>query len=101
MLARTPTKAERLSALLDAAGEAAAKLPLPAPLLPRSPFENAWGRLSDGAAHARWIREQRAGMHQPPAQPCDTPQPRTDASLPGHRFCICGWMIGSHKAVAP
>ena len=65
-----------------------------APLLPRSPYVNARGQMTDGAAHARWIAEQNNGLHQAPAMPCRNPRDR--GSFSASQYCICGHAMSVH-----
>lgn len=79
--------------------EAAAKMgpaPNPLPLLPRSPYVNARGQMTDGKAHARWISEQQAGQHQAPAHPCNAPRERGSFSG-GASYCTCGHAMRAHN----
>jgi len=83
--------------IADVIRAAAASIPppaRPAPLLPRSPYVNARGQMTDGAAHARWIAEQNNGLHQAPAMPCRNPRDR--GSFSASQYCICGHAMSVH-----
>lgn len=65
------------------------------PMMPRSPFINMLGRITDVSANIAWEREQRAGAHQPPSEPCSAPRRRFTQSHTPH--CVCGWPMGAHR----
>jgi len=92
---QTPAKLS-IAQVIEAAAAKMGAFPAPLPLLPRSPYVNARGQMTDGAAHARWISEQQAGQHQAPAQPCNTPRERGSFSG-GLAFCVCGHAMCAHN----
>jgi len=85
-----------IAQVIEAAAARMGAFPLPLPLLPRSPYINARGQMTDGAAHARWINEQQAGQHQAPARPCNAPRERGTFSG-GLAFCVCGHAMCAHN----